>query len=99
MLRDARAVMPAIDELEFAEAMAALRPGSPDNAPIIGPTGLDGLLVATGHHRNGILLAAVTADLVTALVTDEVSADDHCLLAVVSPQRFRHHARSQGVRV
>jgi glycine oxidase len=86
MLRDARAVMPAIDELELVESIAALRPGSPDNAPIIGPTSLDGLLVATGHHRNGILLAPITADLVAGLVTG--AATDAALLDVVSPQRF-----------
>ncbi|MBV9487295.1 MAG: glycine oxidase ThiO [Frankiaceae bacterium] len=86
MLRDARAVMPSIDELELVEAIAALRPGSPDNAPMIGPTGLDGLLVATGHHRNGILLAAITADLVADLVSGE--SVDRELLEAVSPQRF-----------
>lgn len=88
MLRDARAVMPAVDELELVESFAALRPGSPDNAPIIGATAVDGLVVATGHFRNGILLAPITADLVAATVTGTTSADDRELLDVVSPQRF-----------
>jgi glycine oxidase len=86
MLRDARAVFPMIDGLEFTEAIAALRPGSPDNAPIIGATTTPGLLVATGHHRNGILLTPVTADLICALITNDDA--DVELLTAVSPQRF-----------
>jgi glycine oxidase len=86
LLRDARAVFPPIDELELAEAIAAHRPGSPDNRPMVGTTGVDGLLLATGHHRNGILLTPVTADLVTAAVTG--TADDPKLSALVSPRRF-----------
>lgn len=88
LLRDARAVVPVIDELELVESIAAFRPGSPDNAPLIGTTDVDGLVVATGHHRNGILLAPVTADLVAALVTDRAPAADRELLAVVSPDRL-----------
>lgn len=88
MLRDGRAVMPAIDEYELVESFAALRPGSPDNAPIVGRTDVDGLLVASGHYRNGILLAPITADLITAIVTDTASAADQELLDVVTPSRF-----------
>jgi glycine oxidase len=88
LLRDARAIMPAVDELELVESIAALRPGSPDNAPMIGSTSVDGLFVASGHHRNGILLAPITADLVTAAVNGTASADELALLDVVSPQRF-----------
>ncbi|GAB3676133.1 glycine oxidase ThiO [Actinocorallia lasiicapitis] len=62
LLRDARTVLPGVTELEFREVNASFRPGSPDNAPILGPTGTDGLHVATGHFRNGILLTPVTAD-------------------------------------
>jgi glycine oxidase len=69
LLRDARAVLPGIDEYVLAETLAGLRPGSRDNAPLIGPVGPTGLIAATGHHRNGILLAGVTADTVTALLT------------------------------
>ena len=69
LLRDARAVLPVIDEYELVETLAALRPGSPDNTPMIGPAGIDGLIVATGHYRNGILLAPITAEIVAALVT------------------------------
>src|SRR5215207_4737236 len=70
LLRDARAVVPSIDEYELVEAQAGLRPGSRDNAPLIGPLGPEGLVAATGHHRNGILLAGVTADAVTDLIAD-----------------------------
>jgi len=88
MLRDARAVMPAIDELELVESIAGLRPGSPDNGPMIGATSVDHLIVATGHYRNGVLRAPVTADLIAAVATDTVTAEDRELLDVVSPQRF-----------
>lgn len=70
LLRDARAVVPAVDEFELVEAIARLRPGTPDNAPILGPTSLPGLVVATGHYRNGILLTPVTADAMVSLVLD-----------------------------
>jgi glycine oxidase len=86
LLRDARAVVPGVDELELVEAIAGLRPGSPDNLPMIGRLPLDGLVVATGHHRNGVLLTPVTADLVTALVTG--SEEDPELLRLVDPARF-----------
>jgi glycine oxidase len=88
MLRDARTVMPSIDEFELVETMAALRPGSPDNSPIIGATGIDQLIVATGHFRNGVLLAPITADLVAAMVTHTETAADASLLELVSPARF-----------
>ncbi len=71
LLDDARRLVPAIDEYELCETTTGLRPGSPDNAPIIGSTGLPGLLVATGHFRNGILLAPITADEVVRLLAVE----------------------------
>jgi glycine oxidase len=68
LLRDAERILPGIAEYALVESAAGLRPGSPDNLPLIGALGPDGLLVATGHHRNGILLAPVTADAVAALL-------------------------------
>jgi glycine oxidase len=68
LMRDAQLVLPMLLEAEFLEATAGLRPGSPDNAPMIGPGAVAGLLVATGHYRNGILLAPVTAELIAGLV-------------------------------
>jgi glycine oxidase len=69
LLRDARTLVPGITELEFADAVAGLRPGTPDNAPVIGPSELPGLVLATGHFRAGVLLAPVTADTVTHFLT------------------------------
>jgi glycine oxidase len=64
LLRDARTLVPGVTELEFADSVAGLRPGTPDNAPIIGLTELPGLILATGHFRAGVLLTPVTADTV-----------------------------------
>jgi glycine oxidase len=73
LLRDAIEVVPGISELELVETLARWRPGTPDNAPVLGPAGVPGLVLATGHHRNGALLTPVTADLVTELlVTGEL---------------------------
>ncbi|MGA5700251.1 glycine oxidase ThiO [Peterkaempfera bronchialis] len=64
LLRDAHELIPGITELPLVETGAGLRPGSPDNAPLLGPTALPGLVAATGHHRNGVLLTPVTGDLI-----------------------------------
>ncbi|MEU7256080.1 glycine oxidase ThiO [Streptomyces rimosus] len=69
LLRDAHELMPGITELPLVETRAGLRPGSPDNAPLLGPTALPGLLLATGHHRNGVLLTPVTGDVLAAALT------------------------------
>jgi glycine oxidase len=69
LLSDARTLVPGIDELELTECIAGLRPGSPDNGPFVGWTRVDRLAVASGHYRNGVLLAPITADAVTALLT------------------------------
>jgi glycine oxidase len=68
LVEDARRVVPVLDEYGIVEVTPGLRPGSPDNGPIVGPTPVDGLLVATGHFRNGILLAPATADEVVRLL-------------------------------
>jgi glycine oxidase len=62
LLREAYRLLPDVAEMELVEAMAGLRPGTPDNLPLIGPGALDGLVLATGHYRNGILLAPLTAE-------------------------------------
>ncbi|MEW1831334.1 glycine oxidase ThiO [Streptomyces sp. NPDC088196] len=73
LLRDAHELVPGITELPLTETRAGLRPGSPDNAPLLGPTALPGLLLATGHYRNGVLLTPVTGDaLAYALSTGEL---------------------------
>ncbi len=70
LLREAYRLVPEIAEMELVEAMAGLRPGTPDNLPVVGPGALDGLLIAAGHHRNGILLAPLAA----ARLLDSLSA-------------------------
>jgi glycine oxidase len=70
LLEAAWRVIPAIEELPIDEMWVGHRPGSRDDAPILGPSPLDGLIYATGHHRNGILLAPVTADAIGRLVLD-----------------------------
>ena len=68
LLDDARTLVPGIDELELVKCQAGLRPGSADNGPFVGWTALRGLAVATGHYRNGVLLAPLTALAVAALL-------------------------------
>ncbi|SBT88744.1 glycine oxidase [Streptomyces sp. DI166] len=85
LLRDAHELVPGITELPLTETRAGLRPGSPDNAPLLGPTELDGLLLATGHYRNGVLLTPVTGDaLAHALATGELTEEARPF----SPKRF-----------
>ncbi|MFI7436447.1 glycine oxidase ThiO [Micromonospora haikouensis] len=96
LLRAAVDLVPELAEYELVEATAGLRPGTPDNAPIIGPLpGRPGVLVATGHHRHGIVLTPVTADLVTELVVAEptASATADPLLAPCTPERFAGQRR------
>jgi glycine oxidase len=66
LLREAYRAVPELAELRFVEAAAGLRPGTPDNAPILGPIGQDGPIVLTGLFRNGILLAPLVAALADA---------------------------------
>jgi glycine oxidase len=68
LLCDARAIVPGVDELELLEAATGLRPATADNTPRIGWTGLDGVAVATGHYRSGILLAPLTAAAIVDLL-------------------------------
>ncbi|MFE0998788.1 glycine oxidase ThiO, partial [Streptomyces mutabilis] len=85
LLRDAHELVPGITELPLTETRAGLRPGSPDNAPLLGPTGLDGLQLATGHYRNGVLLTPVTGDVMAhALTTGELPAEARPF----TPRRF-----------
>ena len=70
LLEAAWRVVPAIEELPVDEMWVGHRPGSRDDAPILGPAPIRGLVYATGHHRNGILLAPITADAVARMVLD-----------------------------
>ncbi len=68
LLREAYRALPQIAELELVETIAGLRPTTPDNVPLIGPGAIDGLVLATGHFRNGILLAPLTAERIADLL-------------------------------
>lgn len=85
LLRAAEEAMPGIREFELYETGAGLRPGTPDNAPLLGRTGVDGLLVAAGHFRNGILLTPLTADSIASLLAKDEVPDE---IAAFSPERF-----------
>ncbi len=85
LLRDALSLVPGLDDAELVGVRAGLRPGSPDHLPIIGWTALDGLAVATGHFRNGILLTPVTAEAVAALLSGEPGPDE---VRPCDPRRF-----------
>ncbi|MGK2932194.1 MAG: glycine oxidase ThiO [Solirubrobacterales bacterium] len=85
LLREAYRLLPEVSELAFLKAVAGLRPGTPDNLPIVGPTEIDGLFLATGHYRNGILLAPITA----RAIGDAIGGGEICgPMTGASPARF-----------
>jgi glycine oxidase len=83
LLRQAIRAVPAVAGLEVVEAVASLRPGTPDSGPLIGEW--EGLLVAGGHYRNGVLLAPITAEAVAALLRGEEPPPE---AAPFDPRRF-----------
>lgn len=87
LLRDAHELVPGISECELAECTTGFRPGSPDNAPLLGATSLPGLVIATGHYRNGILLASITGEAVAELLATGAAPD---IITAFSPTRFQH---------
>ncbi|MFJ8080622.1 glycine oxidase ThiO [Streptomyces sp. NPDC096205] len=94
LLRDAHELVPGITELPLTETRAGLRPGSPDNAPLLGPTELDGLLLATGHYRNGVLLTPVTGDAMAHVLTTGELPDE---ARPFTPRRFTTALTEQPV--
>ncbi len=90
LLRDARELVPGVLELQIEELSVGFRPSTPDNAPVLGPGAVDGLVWATGHHRNGILLAPLTAELLAGALTGSTPGDEEhrALLCVCDPSRF-----------
>jgi glycine oxidase len=92
LLHDAMSVLPVTSELILAETCAGLRPGTPDNGPVVGWCDPDGLLLATGHYRNGILMSPVTADAAVALLTGQAPAPEW---EPFTPQRFTGTDQSQ----
>ncbi|MGW1492882.1 glycine oxidase ThiO [Streptomyces sp. NPDC002402] len=85
LLRDAHELVPGITELPLTETRAGLRPASPDNAPLLGPSALPGLHLATGHYRNGVLLTPVTGDVLAELLVTGVLPDE---ARAFTPLRF-----------
>jgi glycine oxidase len=85
LLDGAWRAVPAIEELAIAESWVGFRPGSRDDAPMLGPCAIDGLVVATGHHRNGILLTPVTCALASAYILSGRLPE---LAEPFSPERF-----------
>lgn len=91
LLREAYRLLPDVAEMELVGTTAGLRPGTPNNLPIVGPGAIEGLVLATGHFRNGILLAPLTAQTVADLlagtrrssfVASRATKDEHAVTGV-----------------
>lgn len=93
LLREAYRLLPDVAEMELIDSMAGLRPGTPDNLPLIGPAAIEGLVLATGHYRNGILLAPLTADAIVAVLASEPLPET---AAAAHPARLSFHPDSGG---
>lgn len=89
LLESAWEVLPGVGELEFTGAQAGLRPGSPDNGPIVGAARTPGLVWATGHHRGGVLLAPITAEAVARRLCGEPASEP---MDRFTPARFAGRA-------
>ena len=74
LLREAYRLLPDVAEMELVDAIAGLRPGTPNNLPLTGPGAIDGLILTTGHFRNGILLAPLAAQAVADLLSSRRSS-------------------------
>jgi glycine oxidase len=85
ILSAANELVPELEKAEIIETWSGLRPGSPDQLPILGPADFDGLVIATGHYRNGILLAPVTAKLIGEWIAEKRTSFDW---EPFSPLRF-----------
>lgn len=91
--RQAAALVPALADLEIDETWAGIRPRTPDDLPILGPAGYDGLWVSAGHFRNGIFWSPATADLLTRHLLDLPGARD---IAAFAAHRFKSGASTQA---
>jgi glycine oxidase len=91
LLREAYRLLPDVAEMELLGATAGLRPGTPDNLPIVGPGAIDGLVLATGHYRNGILLAPLAAEAVADLLAGAADSNRRSSF-------FAHRARKDERR-
>jgi len=96
LLRDAHELVPGVSELRIEELCVGLRPGTPDNVPAIGPSAaVRGLIWATGHYRNGILLAPLTGELVAELLVGDPAGNP--FLAACAPERFARAKSPAGI--
>lgn len=86
LLEDARALVPTLDTAGILDITCRIRPGTPDNGPLVGPTSTPGLLVAGGHYRGGVLLAPITAAAIRAYVE---GGDVPGVARPFHPNRFR----------
>ena len=93
LLEAAWEVLPDVAELEWLGARAGLRPGTPDNAPAVGAGAVEGLVWATGHYRNGVLLAPLTAIAVADLVSDR---EPPAVITALAPGRFAERRLAAG---
>ena len=85
ILSTAQELLPDLANAEITETWSGLRPDTPDHLPLLGPAGVDGLTIATGHYRNGILLTPITAKLVREWIVEKrVSVD----WEIFNPLRF-----------
>jgi glycine oxidase len=91
-VRGAR-LMPALGKMPLVTSWAGLRPATPDRLPYLGKGPVEGLIVATGHYRNGILLAPITAELVADLLAGQAPSMD---LAAFDPLRIPAAIESAG---
>jgi glycine oxidase len=99
LLREAYRLLPDVAEMELIEAMAGLRPGTPDNLPLIGAGTLDGLLLACGHYRNGILLAPLTGEAVADLLSGEPLPAPLAAAHPLSSRFLSHSERKDEVSI
>lgn len=92
LLVDTERVLPGIADYALEESAASFRPGSADNLPLLGPVGPEGLVAATGHGRNGILLTALTADVLGDVLAGREPP------AAAAPAMARRFSRTEAVR-
>jgi glycine oxidase len=90
LLAEGSRLLPALEAVTELEHCVGFRPGTPDGLPLIGETDLEGLLLATGHYRNGVLLAPVTAIAIAALLIGEPPP---LVVTAAAPSRFASLSR------
>lgn len=96
LAQNAASLLPGLAGWPLVEHWAGLRPGSPDDLPILGESGLSGLYLACGQYRNGILFAPAIADALTSLILEHRSPPD---IGAFDPKRFAGHGLARGEAV